>query len=355
MSFDRNDYLKWYVPRVMGDVGAVNLHASGVPALAPAQIPAHGGDPWSLPARFEAALAARMGRPAEELLFTPGATGGTLLALLSLAAPDQELIVEAPIYEPMLRQAERLGTVRRFRRRARDGWRLPLAEARALLSERTGLVLVTEPSNPSGTFAAREDLLALVDAAAAVGATVLVNEVYRGFRSADDTAHPSFLGARDNLVVVDSFSKLLGTYWARIGWLAGPAVLIGRLREGHRNMGIATSPAAALALGVLDRADEWRAEAVARAAGGRDAADAWVRATPGISWHPPEGPGFGCVRLPDALQDDVRFAERLQEQHGVLTVPGTHFEVPGSLRISWMQAGERLEEGLTRIGEALSS
>jgi alanine-synthesizing transaminase len=59
------------------------------------------------------------------------------------------------------------------------------------------------------------------------------------------------------------------------------------------------------------------------------------------------------VFLPHRHRDDVAFAERLLEEQDVLVVPGTHFEVPGSLRISWLQAGEHLGEGLTRIGRLL--
>ncbi len=347
MSFDSNDYLGWYIPRMMGST-AINLHSSGVASLQPGDIEVPDVDPWQAVHAFEEALAAWLCVPDGELLFTPGATGGTLLALLALTGPDDEILVEKPVYEPMLRQAGRLGSVRRFERSPASGWRIDLDRVSSLLSERTSMVLITEPSNPSGTFLPRTDVLDLARRAARVGALLLVNEVYLGYTDA-----PSLDGQAENILVVSSLSKLLGAYWARLGWVSGPGPVIERLQVAHKNFSMPTAPGAAAGLGVLARADELRARAVELAASGVEIVDDWVESTPGISWTRPAGTGFGCVFLPERLRDDVAFAERLLDEQSVLVVPGTHFEVPGSLRISWLQAGDQLQEGLARIGRLL--
>ena len=348
-AFARNRYLEWYLPRMRG-ADAINLHASGVRPLRPSDLRLGDYDPWTAGAELEQRLAAWLGADPEGVLFTPGATGGTLLALLALAASGDEVLVEAPIYEPMLRQSERVARVKRFRRRPERGWGLPLDEIDDRLSERTRLVMLTEPHNPSGTFAAREDVLALADRAAARDALLLVNEVYLGFSTA-----PSLLGARDNILVVSSFSKLLGSYWLRLGWLAGPPELIAPLRMAHMNLSMGTSPAAAYGLDLLGHADEWRERARATAQAGVGVVDEWVRRTEGVDWVRPTGGGFGCLQLPERIADDLGFAETLQQEHGVLVVPGRLFEVPGSLRLSWLQAGDDLERGLERIGRAFAS
>jgi aspartate/methionine/tyrosine aminotransferase len=346
MGFERNDYLGWYIPRMFGEP-AINLHSSGVPALTPADIEIPDVDPWQASTLFEEALASWLSIPADEVLFTPGATGGTLLALMTLTSPGDHVLVEKPVYEPMLRQALRLGEVQRFGR-IPTSWRLVLDEVASLMTERTSLVMITEPSNPSGTFLPREQVLALADMCASRSALLLVNEVYRGYSDA-----PSFHGESDSIVVVSSLSKLLGAYWARLGWVSARPGIVERLRAAHRNMSMPTAPGAACGLGVMRRADELRANALRLSASGVEAVDAWVESTPGLSWTRPEGPGFGCVHLPEDIDDDVGFAERLHGEQGVLVVPGTHFEVPGALRISWLQSGDHLVSGLERIGRAL--
>jgi len=347
MSFGENDYLGWYIPRMMGST-AINLHSSGVASLVPGDIEVPDANPWTVVHTFEEALASWLDVPAGELLFTPGATGGTLLALLTLTDPGDEILVERPVYEPMLRQAGRLGSVRRFERDPASGWRIDLDRVASLVTDRTSMIMITEPSNPSGTFLPREDVLDLARLAERAGALLLVNEVYLGY-----TDVPSLHGQAGNVVVVSSLSKLLGAYWARLGWVSAPVDVVERLHVAHKNLSMPTAPGAAAGLGVLARADELRVRAIETAAAGVGTVDGWIVSTPGLSWTRPQGAGFGCVRLPGRVRDDVAFAERLLEEQDVLVVPGTHFEVPGSLRISWLQAGDRLREGLEAIGRLL--
>lgn len=338
-AFLESRYLNWYIPRLRRGGDPVNLHSSGVPPM-PSMAAEHPAGPMDTGLTFETALAAWLDVPPEEVVYTTGATAGTLLALLALARPTSEVLVEEPIYEPMLRQPQRLNRVRRLRRRFEDGWRLPMGEARQVVGPETSMVMITEPHNPSGLFSPREDVLELAAIAARHGAVLLVNEVYRGFSD-----RPSYHGAADNLAVVSSFSKLLGTYWTRLGWLSALPPLARRIRAASLNLGPPSTASAAVGLRLLQEVDEARRHSVERARAPLAEVDEWVQRTPGVAWHRPQGPGYGCLRLP-AGSDDVQFAERLHDEHNVLVVPGTLWEAPGTLRISWLCAGERLREGL---------
>ncbi|MCP4546097.1 MAG: pyridoxal phosphate-dependent aminotransferase [bacterium] len=347
--FGRNDYLSWYRPRLWreGDA-AIDLHSSGVAWVEPHELTLPAEDSEGMVSRFESGLADWLGLTPQEVVFTPGATGGTLLALLTLAEGGDEFVVESPVYEPLLRQVERLGKlVHRIERRLQDAWRLPLDQARDAISERTSVVLVTEPHNPSGVLAPRKQVLELAAMAASKGATLLVNEVYRGFAGTT-----SYHGSADNVVVVSSFSKLLGAYWARVGWLSSEQRLAQELRRAHWNMSIPSSAGAQAGLGFLEHADERTQAAVEAAGTGVDVVDAWVDAHDGLAWHRPNGPGFGVIGLPEGV-DDIAFAERLHDVDGVLVVPGTWFQAPGTLRVSWIQTGDRLLEGLSILEDAL--
>ncbi len=348
MGFHENTYLSWYFAHTLGDKHPINLYASGVAQLDPAEFVVPSGDTWELIGRFEEAVAGWMGIAPEEVVYTPGATGGTLLSLLSLVEPGKEVLVERPIYEPMLRQAARVAAVRRLDRRPEDAWRLPLDRAERLITSRTGAVMITEPHNPSGVLSPRDDVTALARIAASKGALLLINEVYRGYTDA-----PSYHGAVENIVVISSLSKLVGTYPMRLGWVSAPEATAERLRVGHMNMSVPTAPAAGMGLSVMERAEELRTHAVTLARRGHAAVKNWVLATGGVRWHEPHGTGYGCVQLPEKV-DDVALAERLWAEDGVLLVPGTMFEVPGTLRIAWLQAGDQLEDGLARVGARLA-
>lgn len=345
--YDENHYLSWYIPRVMAHDGSINLHSSGVPPVDFGTLRPPALDAWSVGPAFEAALARWLDVPPDELLYVPGATGGTLHALLSLVAPGEEIVVESPIYEPMLRQAERLAPVRRLMRRPDADWRFDLAEAEQAIGPKTRCILLTEPHNPSGRFAPREDVLALAEIAAARGAYLLVNEVYRGWSD-----RPSLHGAAPNLLVVSSLSKLLGAYALRLGWISGPSDVLERLRRCVMNTGRPSAPSAAAGLALLADAEPRIADARHRAALGTRV-DAWVRETPGVSWTAPDGPGFGWISLPEGVEDHA-FVERLHRNHGVLVVPGSLWEAPGGVRLGWLQTDEEaLINGLERLGDGL--
>ena len=78
MAFDTTHYLSWYVPRIRREDGALNLHASGVAPLEPEDLEIPEGNPWLMALAFENKLSKRLGCAPEEVLFTSGATGGTL-------------------------------------------------------------------------------------------------------------------------------------------------------------------------------------------------------------------------------------------------------------------------------------
>lgn len=346
MNFHENDYLSWYIPRIRPLSDAVNLHASGMPPLGPEFLQLPRGNPWTMAADFEAALAQWLGMTAEEVVFTPGATGGTLLALLTLARPGSEIVVDRPVYEPMLRQAFRLNPVRPVERRYEERWRLPLDRIKDVLTEQTSLIMLTEPGNPGGLASDRAEILELSEIGRQQGALLLINEVYRLFGQS-----PSYHGAADNIVVVNSLSKLFGAYWARLGWLSARPEQAAKLRRGHLNMGMGATPSAAVGLKVMEQAGDLLNTARLAANRGVAVVDTWVSRQPRFEWHRPEGAGFGALKLPGG-SDDIAFAERLHEEKGVLTVPGSFFGAPGTLRISWLQEGGRLEEGLDRIADS---
>jgi len=185
-------------------------------------------------------------------------------------------------------------------------------------------------------------VLALAGRCAEAGAVLLINEVYRGFSDS-----PGYHGAADNIVVVNSLSKLCGTYRARLGWLSASPDNAAQLRRAHWNLGAPSAPGAAVGLTVMDRITELEQRARAAVRGGRATVAGWVEATTGLSWHDPVV-GFGCVRLPEGV-DDLALAERLHADHGVLVIPGSLWEAPGTLRIGWLGAGDGLEPGLARI------
>ncbi len=350
MSFTRNDYLRWYIPLIQSAGDAVNLHSSGAPYfnlddVVPAKSDGH---PFERFPMLEAKLARWLGIPPSEICYASGATGGTLKFLLAMVGEDREIVVESPMYEPMVKQATRLGKLVRFRCEMEKGWVLPLDNVQDLITSSTGAVMITEPLNPAGVFRDREDILALADMAARVEAPLLINEVYRSYTDA-----PSFHGERDNIVTVASLSKLCGFYGLRLGWLSGKKSVIAKMKGAGMNLSMPAISIASTALTLMDRVDDLRAQIIETSRQGTHTVASWVGATPHVTWTKPEGPGFCTVKLPARFSDDIAFTKDLLDKRGVLVIPGTFFELPGTIRISWLQSSGRLEEGLEALSKHL--
>ncbi len=342
MEFWRNDYLSWYIPRVINEsADQINLHSSGVKSIEQSELTLTSGDPYEMATRFEEGLASWLGQPPKSVLYTPGATGGTLLALLTLVGAGESIMVETPIYEPMLRHAHRAGRAIPLVRRFEDGWRLPLDDAQRQIDATTRVVMITEPHNPSGRLSPKEDIFALAEIAARHDAVLLINEVYLGY-----TERPTHYGLADNIVVVSSLSKLTGAYWARLGWLSAPRRVTQQLRGGQLNMGMPPIPCIQFGISLLDQLVERQQKSKAIAHQGIEQVEKWMAQMPMLDWQRTDGPGFACVKLPPQL-DDAALAHRLCEEHNVLLIPGHHFQSPGTVRLAWLQSDGQLINGLT--------
>ena len=80
--------------------------------------------------------------------------------------------------------------------------------------------------------------------------------------------------------------------------------------------------------------------------------DAWVRSNEDVWWVRPDAGITGFLRLAPG-SDDVEIADRIYREHGVQVIPGTFFQRPGWLRVSFLLDEERLEKGLLAVATVL--
>ncbi|MFL6731486.1 MAG: pyridoxal phosphate-dependent aminotransferase, partial [Sphingomicrobium sp.] len=124
-------------------------------------------------------IAGHCGVETEQVVAADGTSMANFLAMAALIAPGDEVLVERPTYEPLLGAASFLGAeIKRFNRKAEEGFRLDPGAVEEGLSPNTRLIVITNLHNPSGSLAEEEELRAIAALAARVGARVLVDEVY---------------------------------------------------------------------------------------------------------------------------------------------------------------------------------
>jgi hypothetical protein len=245
--------------------------------------------------------------------------------------------------------------VRHFSREASEGFALDAARIGRAMSPQTRLVVVTNLHNPTGVRAGDDVLGEVAQVVAAGGAYLLVDEVYAEFDALVD-ASGVFAGSARKLgahvLAVSSLTKCYGLGPERVGWLLGPEDVIGRAGDallastGHMPRSyLRTARAAFAELPAL------AARTRDLLAGKRQRVASWV-ASKGLAWSAPAAGLFGFVTVPGAV-DLTPVIEAAVIDRQVIVAPGAFFGVPNGFRLAWSIPGDRLDEGLRRLGEAL--
>ncbi|MFO0586317.1 MAG: pyridoxal phosphate-dependent aminotransferase [Polyangiaceae bacterium] len=351
----RVDYLSWAIetfPHARWD-----LATSGLPSISSADlgVPANLSDPAALRA-FAQKIAARYGVPEGEVVPALGTSGAVWMAAASVlprAAGEApfEVLVEEPTYEPLLRVVEGLGAiVKRVQRPENEEYRLDPARVAAALTDRTRLVVLASPHNPTGLVTPDEDIAAIAKMCEARGAYLLVDEVYRELVAPATTARR--LGP--NVIAVSSLTKCFGVGWARAGWAILPVELraAARAAEMHAT-GTLPSTSGAVGAHAMDRIDDLAARAISIAEGKRAIVDAFLAKHPELAWTPPPPRAlFGFVRAPGI--DVAAGLARALSEHGLAAVPGAFFGAPGGFRLSWASLPkDRLAQALSMLATSL--
>ena len=307
-------------------------------------------------AGFLQTIAQRYDVAPECVVPTMGASGAITQVLLALARPGDHVIVERPTYEPLHRVPEMLGlSVSRLERKFQERWE-PLPDRLArLLTPKTRAVILSSLHNPSGVALETETLEAIGEMAARVGAVVLVDEVYLDFAfNRPERAWRPAAVAIDNGVSWSSGTKCFGFSALRTGWV------VTRDREAAQAFRLAAHylhvdpplPSLAIATQVMRRADSLEALAAQALEPARAIIDRWIANDSRVAWVPPSAGQTGLVQLPD-LTPDLAFARHLRDAYDTQVVPGTMFEAPGTVRVSFNLPGETLEQALGNVSAAL--
>jgi aspartate/methionine/tyrosine aminotransferase len=356
--FEQTRYLEW-ASRHYGKV-RFDLASSGMPPFPLERIGSPPVERLDDPTGWEnlrSSIAKYNDVRENEAVAALGTTQALWLAYCSLTSPGDDLVVESPVYEPLLSIAEGVGArVQRFAREPAERFRLDPERVARAMTPRTRAIVVTNLHNPSGVRASDEALRETARVAEAHGAYLVVDEVYAPFDDLVDGDGVFRTSARKlgaNVVAVSSLTKCYGLGAHRIGWILAPPEIADRAAHAM------TACCGALPLlhaHVAVRAFEniVRLSDRARASLGskRQRVAAWVEAH-GWTWSAPEEGLFGFVVVPGA-GDLTPVIEAAALEREVLVAPGAFFGQPSGFRVAWSAEPEVVDEGLERLAGALS-
>lgn len=349
-------YMHWAKsrPHAPIDLALSNVHACTLDDLPGAReaLDLDGRNDDGYPPLLEA-IGARYGVPSSQVASAIGTSGANFLACLAVVERGDEVLVEAPAYDPLLAIVASLGArVRRFERRFEDRFALDPDRVASALTPATKLVIVTQPHNPSGAMSDDEAIERIAAEACRHGAWVLVDEVYLD-AARGCGARPAALVA-ENIISTNSLTKSYGLAPLRCGWAIAEAAMAERIRRARDIVdGTGSIPAERLSVVAFEHLERLAERARGILEPNARTSRQWLEATTRLE-------GFvsgGTVAFPRLRRggDASQFCERLWRVSGVAVVPGRFFEAPAHFRIGLGVPPDVLAKGLEKLSAVLDS
>jgi len=292
----------------------------------------------------------------DNILINGGAIGANFLVFYTLVEPGDTVISIFPAYQQLYSAAKSFGAnVKLLKLREDNQWLPDLNELTELIDDKTKLIVINNPHNPSGSLIDVNLLRKICAIAEDAGAYLLCDESYRGLYIRPADFVPSAVDLSEKAIATGSFSKPLSLTGLRLGWIAAKKEIIDECFE-HRHYTTLTNDMiadtlAALAMKHVDRIYERNLKIIRI---NHQILSQWIEDEPLIEWVPPRAGSVAFFRYNLKIPSKDLCLRLIREKSTLLT-PGWCFDMEGYLRIGYGCKTQILEAGLSRIRDFLNS
>jgi N-succinyldiaminopimelate aminotransferase len=295
--------------------------------------------------------------PRTEVLVTVGATEAIAATVLALCEPGDEVVTFEPYYDSYAATIALAGAVRRTSVLRFPDFAVDEASLRAAFSDRTRLVLLNTPHNPTGKVFTRAELELICALARERDAWVVTDEVYEHlvFDGVEHVPVATLPGMAERTLTISSAGKTFSATGWKVGWVTGPAEAVAAVRTVKQFLTYVGSgpfqPAVALALGL---GDDVYAGLASSLQSKRDLLVEGLRSA-GLEVAVPAGTYFVVAdAAPLGATDGLEFCRRLPSLAGVVGVPVSVFHDDADaartlVRFAFCKRDEVLAEAVSRL------
>lgn len=297
--------------------------------------------------------------PAHEIIITVGGSEAIDLGIRSLIDPGDEVLVVEPsfvCYAPIVELTG--GVAVPIETKVEDKFKLTAKALREKITDKTKLLILPFPNNPTGGVMTKSDLEEIAEVLRDTNIIVLSDEIYAEltYTGEPHCSIASLPGMQERTLLVNGFSKAYAMTGWRMGYLAGPAPLIAQMLKVHQ-YAIMCSPTVSqyAAVEALRSCDD----EVKKMTNEYNIRRRWlVNALNeiGLECFEPEGAFYVFPSIKSTGLSSEEFCERLLYEHKVAVVPGNAFGESGEgfIRISYAYSLKHLKEAVERIKEFLN-
>ncbi len=269
-------------------------------------------------------IASKLGISENSILITNGASSAIFYSIFSLCDSGDEVITVNPNFPPTLDVISAVGAVKKIVEISFDNkYQLEANDFENLLSEKTKLIVLVSPHNPSGTIISDDNVKKIIELMKlkSPNAYLLIDETYREATYGDDVIRKSYANLSSKILAVASLSKCHGTPGLRIGWISCQnQKLLQQLTLAKLNTVISCSPLdERIAVAVIKKEQEIFSERKKLLATSLKMVEDWVNINNDfIDWVKPKCGALCCIRLKNSSfseQDIERFYKLIPESN----------------------------------------
>ena len=296
---------------------------------------------------------------ADEVLVTVGVGEATYASMAAFLEDGDEVLVPNPVWLNYIHVPSSLGAVPvTYNLKEENNYQIDMEELASKITDRTKMIVIVNPSNPTGGVLSRETLEKLSQLAIKNDLLVVADEIYSQLVY-DDTEHVSIAslpGMKERTITLGGFSKAYSMTGWRLGYMCAPRGIIAACVRVHQyTITCASSFVQEAAVTALrdcaDDVEAMRQEYQRR----KDYAVKALNEIDGISCNDPQGAFYIFVNVKSLGMSSMEVAEYFLEEAKVAMVPGSAFgsEGEGYLRLSYACSYEDLQEAIRRIKDAV--
>ena len=292
--------------------------------------------------------------PKTEILVTVGGSEAIDLAMRAMLNPGDEVLIPQPsfvAYEPCAVMAD--GVVKTIDLKEENEFRLTAQELRDSISDRTKILVLPFPNNPTGAIMTREDLEAIAKVIIEKDLIVVSDEIYSEltYYGEPHVSIASLPGMRERTILLNGFSKAFAMTGWRLGYACGPQEVIAQMTKLHQ-FAIMSAPTTSqyAAVEALKNGEEDVLE-MREAYNGRRRYLMQAFREMGLKCFEPYGAFYVFPCIKEFGMTSEEFAQKLLEEEKVAVVPGSAFGDCGEgyIRISYAYSLEDLKIALAHI------
>lgn len=296
--------------------------------------------------------------PLSEVLVTVGGSEAIDMAIRALVNYGEEVIIPQPsyvCYEPIVRLAGGEPVI--IETKAENDFKVTPEELKNALSEKTKLLILPYPCNPTGAIMEREDLEALAEILKKTNVVVISDEIYAEltFGGKRHISFASVADMKERTIVINGFSKTFSMTGWRLGYALGPKEILEQITKIHQ-YAIMCAPTVSqyAAIEALKNCDEAVEEMLEEYDSRRRLIVNRFNKV-GLTCREPKGAFYAFPCIASTGMTSEEFCEKLLHSKKVALVPGTAFGLGGEgfVRASYCYSVEHITEAIKRIGEFL--